>query len=756
MTRTQVRIKGISLKNFMSFGESSTIEFGDKLNVIVGPNDSGKTSIFRAIGFVSDIFGNKSGGSDFQSFAAPYYHNGVSSSPIEISVDVEFDDDEKRALTDFLLCSSLLIASQHDEHIRKVEKELVLRHGKQAFRGLFNDTTITVRVQRRQMYPVTSYLRIKGAGGKELYIHSLGTISTSASKPTSYNQKSLVDMLLAGAGLDISTFKQRPAEEISRAIETYSPANIFDTMFDILSGVEDNRAIRVVDIQGINFSDIENKIEHFFKIDSLDEGHDLVNFMKERGFMAEGANLFELIQTIYDYSIVRTSNSRCAPGQAILGKKAERTNDSHEFTTDDLPEVLFNLKNSINPEERDAYKRISEEFLRITSSNFEVLLQEKVTETETQEFTLFNPSAYANTMPTFSDVRGIGVKPKRTSNVYHEIIICFVKNGLVIPVHMAAAGMLETLYLLTVVIAPIKKTILLDEPALNLHPNMQRKMLDTLISYSIRKNGNQVVLITHSPSMLEVDNIDTIHRLSPGKNGSTQIKNVREVMNTLGGSDKKQLTQWLRSVEIRSLLFSRGIILVEGPSDKVVIETVDRYLSEKGKGANIQDREIAVISVGGKKSMRIFLALAKELKMNYLMVVDSDALMSCEGYITLEGKQVRTSPIVQALHESGALSAEDAQVVESMEKDGIALNSDSGIYEYKLDEHILQALRLIAERYNVLVLSRDLEAALQIKESRRRKPVMSADAIFERIENNSIPEELETLINSTKVKTDDW
>lgn len=740
----------------MSFGDSSHIEFGDKLNVIVGPNDSGKTSVFRAIGFVSEILGSTGRGRDFESFSAPYYHDGNNSIPIEVSVSVEFDDSEKTALTNFLVCSSLLIASQHAEDVRGAEMKLIMMHGRQAFGSLFDDTEITIKVQHRQMYPVMSYLRIKGPNGKELYVHSLGTISSSKSQPRSYNQKSLVDIILNDAKIDLTEIKQKSQEAVSEAVAKYSPAGVFNTMFDIISNLDDNKYVRVVDIQGVNFSDIENRIEHFFKIESLDEGHSLISFMREKGFTGEGVNLFQLIQTIYDDSIIRTSNSRCIPRQAILGRNTEKTVDSYEVTTDDLPEVLFKLKNSINPEERDAYKRISEEFFRITNSNFEVLLQEKVTETETQEFTLFNPTSFASTIPTYSDVSGIGVKSKRTPNVHHEIVICFVKNRLVIPVHMAAAGMLETLYLLTIIIAPMKKTVLLDEPALNLHPSMQRKVLDAILSYSIKKNNNRVVLVTHSPSMLEVDGLDTIYRLSMEKNGTSQIKNVQEVTNTLSDPDRKQLTQWMRNVEIRSLLFSRGIMLVEGPSDKVVVESVDKYLSAKGKGANIQDREIAVISVGGKKSMRIFLSLAKELGMNQIVVVDSDALMKCDGNILVNGKKVRTSPIIQALHESKILSADDAGVIEKLEKDGITFNETSGTYEYKSDDHISQNLRSIAEKYNVLVFSKNLEGALQIKEERRRKPVISADAVFQSIENDSIPEELETLITSTKAKTANW
>lgn len=740
----------------MSFGEESHIVFGDKLNVIVGPNDSGKTSVFRAISFLSDMFGNRSRGTDFEVFSAPYYHKG-SRDPIELSVEVEFDDVERKALSDFLVSSCLLIISQHEEGVREVEKELILHKGHRVFGDLFKETTIMIKVQHRQLYPVIAYLRIKGPDKRELFVHSLGIISSNPSKPTRYSPTSLVDMVLADAGLSTAAIKEKPAEEIAKAVVGYEPTNLFDIISTALSTPEGSDTIRAVDIQGFNFADIESRIEHFLKIDSLDQGHDLVRFMRNAGHVGAGANLFEVIQAIYDDAIVRTSNSRCVPRQVILGRKTEKGVDSHEVTTDDLPEILFNLKNSIKPEERDAYRRISNEFSRINNNaEFEVVLQERVTETETQEFTTFNPSAGLNAISSFGDINGIGIRSKRTPDVHHEMVIIFTKNGIVIPVHMAAAGMFETLYVLTVVIAPIKKIILLDEPALNLHPNMQRKIIDTLLNYSIKKNNNQVVLVTHSPSMLDIDSLDTIHRLSADRNGSTDVKDVREVVRSLDDSDEKQLTQWLRSVDMRSLLFSRGVVLVEGPSDKVVIDSLDGYLSEKGKGASMQDREIAVISVGGKKSMRILLTLAKELGMNYLVLVDSDALINCEGRITLDGRKVRTSPILQALYESEILTKEHAELIGKLEKDGIVMNPSSEIYEYKDDGQVRQTLKSIVEKYNLLVFEKNLEEALQIKESRRRKPALSADAIFEKIENGQIPEELGKIISELKNKTMRW
>ena len=51
LEKRSVYIKKVILENFLSF-QKDEVEFGDsKFNLIIGPNWSGKTSIFQAIKF---------------------------------------------------------------------------------------------------------------------------------------------------------------------------------------------------------------------------------------------------------------------------------------------------------------------------------------------------------------------------------------------------------------------------------------------------------------------------------------------------------------------------------------------------------------------------------------------------------------------------------------------------------------------------------------------------------------------------------
>ena len=60
------------------------------------------------------------------------------------------------------------------------------------------------------------------------------------------------------------------------------------------------------------------------------------------------------------------------------------------------------------------------------------------------------------------------------------------------------------------------------------------------------------------------------------------------------------------------------------------VEDIDRHLSLKGKGADLEANEWQVISIGGKYSFNTFATLAQTLKIPFVSIMDYDALMRCD------------------------------------------------------------------------------------------------------------------------------
>ena len=96
-----MQIKQIKLKNFLSFGNTEQVIDLSDLNTIVGPNDSGKTNVFRAINLIHTLLNERMTPSE------SYYHNKNFERPFKLELKIELNHEEKNALNNFFISSCL-------------------------------------------------------------------------------------------------------------------------------------------------------------------------------------------------------------------------------------------------------------------------------------------------------------------------------------------------------------------------------------------------------------------------------------------------------------------------------------------------------------------------------------------------------------------------------------------------------------------------------------------------------------------------
>jgi len=127
--------------------------------------------------------------------------------------------------------------------------------------------------------------------------------------------------------------------------------------------------------------------------------------------------------------------------------------------------------------------------------------------------------------------------------------------------------------------------VLLDEPELGLHPDLQRKFFHYLNELVIKKNV-QVFLGTHSQVILNFADLMSFFRISNIKGARTLIK-----------VDKKAIETVLSDLGIRpSDIFNHDIcLLVEGSSDVIFWEHIIRNLYAK----DFKDVAVGIIQYGG-------------------------------------------------------------------------------------------------------------------------------------------------------------
>lgn len=107
--------------------------------------------------------------------------------------------------------------------------------------------------------------------------------------------------------------------------------------------------------------------------------------------------------------------------------------------------------------------------------------------------------------------------------------------------------------------------LLIEEPEVYLHPKLQRKMIDTLLRISEK---NQIIFTSHSPitvSKLASGNIRIIEK----EDGEARVRPIspKRVIDELG-------------IKPDDILYSKGIIFVEGKDDIEVISELIRKIDE--------------------------------------------------------------------------------------------------------------------------------------------------------------------------------
>ncbi|MBD1867307.1 AAA family ATPase [Cyanobacteria bacterium FACHB-471] len=159
-----------------------------------------------------------------------------------------------------------------------------------------------------------------------------------------------------------------------------------------------------------------------------------------------------------------------------------------------------------------------------------------------------------------------------------------------------------------------KTVYLLDEPDTHLHVKAQMDLINTVESFAL--SGNQVILTTHSPFIVNSVKPSQVRLLSRNKS-STSINFLKE--------NPSAITQLLRSIGVENthLFFSRQIVLVEGETEEHFIPSY--YLTSTQR--TISSGLIKVLNAQGIQNIPGFARAMLELhgSEKIYVVYDNDA-----------------------------------------------------------------------------------------------------------------------------------
>ena len=589
-----MKVRSIFAKNVFNFGPQG-IEWKDipDRSILVGPNGSGKTNIFRLLTLVADSF----------VYATKAQHPEIDQRLFEVfqtpdskaKIEFELADEEVVAICDWLTLTAfeqvqdfrrnwqpqiqespdpITTGSIANESERVVKK--ILKESADSFKKLIgNSITLVIEGSGNPRNPARQYAIVRSDvphlysttswplttdpyanGGTPVYLpdsvwKKFIEFSPQASKRGS-SESTLNDN-------DVATFLQKYGIDWLQAFSSQSAQVLPGVPMTLWNQVQMSDEDFIPFIQRIR------------------------DFLKSRNYIADSIGLLDLFGLIFRGSIVRVSEIRARPSKsevAFIPPPFEKT-----LTIDGsgLAPLLFQMKNGFGKVERELYQNLRNSFREVTGSdlNFE-----------------FDVVAYDESAQD----------ENASSNLKCEVTFVDLNSNTELSAEYVPGSVIETLTLLaSVALSEAKRCVLLlDEPALNLHPTMQRKLADQILD--VRKRMySQCFLVTHAPYFIPDDFTpnDTnanwsLFRLSGSGNGVTiRVPNP-------GSGDRNELylcrKAWRANSRLRASLFARKVILAEGEDEEAALPI---WFSKCNGAMSFESRNIMFVSVHGDQNFRV-------------------------------------------------------------------------------------------------------------------------------------------------------
>ncbi len=565
-------IRGVYVHNFLSFRELQWRGLDDGLNVIVGPNGSGKTNLFRALRAAVDAL-------DIQEHRVWSHsaHLGSGEEKFAISLDLEFNGEwEKRTLLAFFAAA----LSDQQEILGKVGSGRVTDQGVEQF-----STALLEQLSYKDInWLVQGRLVVEWGGDR-----------------WRYHYESMNGDPYFRLDLEYSQFSTR-----GHGNGPTTHYSLFSAWHQVLS--ESSRVMLEKHLGGESRElpppalrqllsrekgqEYRSTVSAKVRIPSgvyLPTHRELSRLIGKRLEFSRDYDLRFLFHTILKRSIVFTDNVRREPQSDFkVGRVTREVDDMSNG--DQLALFLFRRKNG-TAKERRLYESIQRTFKNLTERTFDAALAP-------EKETPLGFTTNDDELTTLSLLLTTGTQ-----------------NGDV-PLEFSGAGISEALFLSAILSGTDDKVILLDEPAQNLHPIVQTALLKEI---EISRN-NQYFIVTHSPALVPADALNSISRFT-----STKDQTARSSLDA--GSIKpidlsKIKMELRRSADVRGLLFSRGVILCEGETELGSLPLWFRKDSHRP----LESLDIAMYWVGGAQRFETYVRLLQAFSIPWAIICDGDAI----------------------------------------------------------------------------------------------------------------------------------
>jgi energy-coupling factor transporter ATP-binding protein EcfA2 len=187
-----------------------------------------------------------------------------------------------------------------------------------------------------------------------------------------------------------------------------------------------------------------------------------------------------------------------------------------------------------------------------------------------------------------------------------------------LPVQMHGAGTWEALVIAEALAESRDRFVILDEPAVTLHPTWQRALRS-----HIKEAPGQFLVITHSADLVPMEDAADLSRLVRAENETGQTRAHRFDASSLPGNELSRITrEFALSVDAVSLLFARGVVLVEGETELGALPVWFRDCSARMGCKSPGELDLGFWSVGGDRNFQTYVAALNALAIPWVLICD--------------------------------------------------------------------------------------------------------------------------------------
>jgi hypothetical protein len=571
-------IRAISVKHFLSFDSFSWPDLDPRLNVLVGPNGAGKTNVFRALKCVYDALVP-----DRSQAATRWEHagyQGAEAQTIEITLEIELNTVQEQdwcvRFFAAVLCDQPSIDQALKARQRSVTPAGLKRFDAWVHQQLSRDLLtwfyrgrLVLTYDEQWGWLCRYEAPRQGAPFFFCLDLSRGGILYGSASPVSTPIASLFTAWLA----HLDPAQQ---EELLTTLSGTEGCAFLSELnsFDVPAWIPADQGIRL-------------QVEDYPRLVHPSElaTH---RALRESLVIPAGShqlrNAHLLFQQLMQQSLLALDELRLPADRSLLGTTAD-SSWSGIGAGEHLARLLFAKKNG-SMTERKQYQDIQRIFTCLTGEHCEVRLAS-------------------------------GGDHSASSDQEVEIVILNRWGDL--PLRFSGAGRAEALLLATILGEGPGRILLLDEPALHLHPSAQVRLLALLGQDGEHRHpglvlpANQVLLITHSPSLVPDNRLTCVSRFSAGGGAKSTVR------STFGGSPylpEPKLQRFLKeNPSAKALLFSQAVLLVEGETEQGALPVWYPDLLNRGG---------VVLSVDGKANFARWVALLQPLSIPWAVLGDGD------------------------------------------------------------------------------------------------------------------------------------